>query len=293
MVNNEGLNKIVFKHHGCFNEEHETFEIKDNVIALYVVMTRKCNANCPFCTFKGDDLFIDVDRFIELYDQLQSKCTIHTIHFTGGEPTLQLGKIIQICDYVKSVNPLVMTSINTNGCNLLSLRNLTNLDNIALSRHHYLDEKNYEIFGSKAVANIKMIKSFGEVEKIHLSCNLIKGYIDSAFEVKNYLDSAGFLGINDIGLVSLMKVNDFCSNAFVDFQDINLLSLDKIINTRQRFNCVNDTIVCKCANYLYTTPEFKLLSIYHRFAMESSSISDYLVYEDNHIKQGFNGEILV
>ena len=293
MVNDEWLNKIVFKHQGCFNENNETFDIPDNVISLYVVMTRKCNANCPFCAFKGDDLYVDLDRFFELYNQLQSKCTVHTIHFTGGEPTLQLDKIIQICDYVKSVNPLVMTSVNTNGFNLLSLQNLKNLDNIALSRHHYLDEKNYEIFGNKSVAYTRTIEFFGEVEKLHLSCNLIKGYIDNAVEVKKYLDYAGHLGINDIGLVSLMKVNDFCSNAFVDFQDINLLSLDKIINTRQRFNCVDKKVVCKCANYLYTTPELQLLSIYHRFAMESSSISDYLVYENNHIKQGFNGKILI
>lgn len=48
--------------------------------------------------------------------------------------------------------------------------------------------------------------------QIQFRCNLINGYIDSRDEVFKYLDWANELGINDVGLVSLMPVNDYAAS---------------------------------------------------------------------------------
>lgn len=56
--------------------------------------------------------------------------------------------------------------------------------------------------------------------KIHLTCNLIRGIVDSEKAVIAYLEKAKSLGVYDVGFVSLMKVNKFCEDNHVDFSDI-------------------------------------------------------------------------
>ena len=35
-----------------------------------------------------------------------------------------------------------------------------------------------------------------------------------------------------------------------------------------------------------------LISVYHRYAIKNTEIADYLVFEDNILRQGFNGKII-
>ena len=285
---------IKFNHKTCLNKYNETNDIEENIISLYVVVTRKCNVNCKFCEFAKGKCELDIKVFEKLYRELQNKCTVSMVHFTGGEPTLELNKIKEICDIVKDCDKFTTTSINTNGTNLDKLKGIKNLDNIALSRHHYLDCKNQEIFGSILVPNAEKINNFSEKYKIHISCNLIKGYIDNEIEIKNYLDFVGSLGIIDVGLVSLMNINDFCMNNYVDFDNLDLSKITNLCNSRYfRKYDKNNNLLCRCDNYLYTTDNLSLLSMYHRHAIKNNCISDYLVFEDNHIKQGFSGNCLI
>jgi molybdenum cofactor biosynthesis enzyme MoaA len=287
--------RIEFKHKTCMNKYSEQHDIEENTTSLYIVLTRQCNVKCRFCEFRQGSSEIDINKFQQLLSELREHCYINTVHFTGGEPTLELDKIIQICDIVKQGDKLTKTSVNTNGTMLDRLTNISNLDNIALSRHHYKDELNSEIFQSNLVPTLKDIENSNEKQKIHVSCNLIKGYIDSRKEIINYLDCLGSIGINDIGLVSLMNINNYCDEHFVDFNNLQL-ELDNRITKTKYFRNIDDytnEVVCKCDNYLYTTSNLRAVSVYHRYAVGNSKIADYLVYENNHIKQGFSGEILV
>lgn len=36
-----------------------------------------------------------------------------------------------------------------------------------------------------------------------------------------------------------------------------------------------------------------LISMYHRYAIKNNEIADYLVYENNVLKQGFNGNTII
>lgn len=287
-------NSIQFKKKGCMNKYGEQPELRENQIAIYVVLTRKCNVNCKFCEYHNGESNVDVERFTETLSVLSRICNISTVHFTGGEPTLEVEKLKQLCRIIKQTDNWIQTSVNTNGTNLKLLEGIKELDNIALSRHAVDDVENREIFRSELVPSEQEIRDFKDKHKIHLSCNLIKGHVDSADKVIQYLEFAGQLGVNDVGIVSLMDVNDYCNKHYVDFNSLNIQETDRLVMNRCFKNISDNTgeICCKCENYLYRASNMNLISMYHRYAIKNNEIADYLVYEDNILKQGFNGKII-
>lgn len=287
----EQADRIMFKKRTCLNKYNEQHNITDNQIALYVVLTRKCNVNCKFCEYHSGISEIDVAKFEDTLKRLLRICNITTVHFTGGEPTLELDKLKQLCRIIKHQDKLITTSVNTNGTRLKELEDICELDNIALSRHAVDDSENIEIFRSNLVPMSEDIKGFKDKHKLHLSCNLIKGHIDSEEKILQYLEFASTLDINDIGLVSLMNINDFCNKHYVDFKSIDIKETERLKKSRCFKNISEKTgkICCKCENYLYRASNMNLVSMYHRYAIKNNEIADYLVYENNVLKQGFNG----
>lgn len=288
-------NNIYFKKKCCINKYGESQELNNNEIALYVVLTRKCNVNCKFCEYHNGISEIDVQKFEDTLNWLLSFCNITTVHFTGGEPTLEISKLKQLCKIIKQQNRLISTSVNTNGTRLKELEDIIELDNIALSRHAINDAENREIFRSSLVPTTQSIREFKDKSKIHLSCNLIKGYIDSEDKIIQYLEFASHLGINDVGIVSLMDINNYCNEHFVDFSSIRIKESDKLIKNRCFRNISETTgeLCCKCENYLYRASNNNLISMYHRYAIKNNEIADYLVYENNVLRQGFSGNTII
>lgn len=283
--------KIKFKHETC-EMNGQTREIKDNEIALYVVVTGKCNAHCKFCEFTGERGTLDPERFKILFDELSKICFITTVHFTGGEPTVELDTVKKCTDYIKQRSKWTTTSVNTNGFKLGDLLEIETVDNVALSRHAISDEDNLEIFGTPTVPSIDRIKNCKHKEKIHLSCNLIKDYIDTEDKILEYLEFSSTIRVNDVGIVTLMNINDYCSKHFVDYPDLSNKESKKFIKTRCFRNIGGETKkeCCRCENYLYRASNLGMISMYHRYAIQSKEISNYLVYENGVLKQGFNGE---
>lgn len=288
---------IKFKRYTCLNQNNERKDF-GNVINLYVVMTRNCNAHCKFCEYAKGCSDIDLDLFKQRYIELCTRASIGTVHFTGGEPSLELDKVREIARFVKQVNHLTLTSINTNGVRLGELLEVPDLDNIALSRHHFNDEISSEIFGDtqNKLPSTEYISSLSDKDKakLHLSCNIIKGYIDNPISIKAYVDWAASIGIKDIGLVGLMGINEYCRERAIRLQDLNIPGIEGFKMNRYFRNINSSGVeVCHCNNYLYTAPNLNLLSIYYRHTLKNTEIADFLVYEDNHIMQGFNGNMLI
>lgn len=285
--------KIHYKKYACKRDNEPIQLTVDNMTNLYVVLTRKCNANCPFCEYRQGKSKIDTQKYKELLLRITDEARINMIHFTGGEPSLETHLLKELCDITKEVSSEIKTSINTNGRNLGELAKIQNLDNIALSRHDIDDKANQELFKTDTVATKKDIQEFPDKGKLHLSCNLIKGHIDSINKILNYLEFVSELGIQDVGIVSLMSVNKFCKEHYIDFESLNIQ--DKLTKTRCFRNydeATCKTLTCKCENYLYQAKNISLISLYHRYAIRSNEVSDMLVYEDNILRQGFNGEII-
>ena len=282
---------IKFKEFSCTDMYGNRNKLCNNQISLYIVLTRKCNAQCKFCEYNKGESNIDLNKLEDTLIKLSKQCTLSTIHFTGGEPTLEIDKLKSGLKTIKNIDPLIITSVNTNGIKLKDLEDIDELDNISLSRHAILDSDNEYIFGTSSVPSYSDILSFKNKDKLHLSCNLIKNYIDSESKVLNYLEFASKLSINDVGFVGLMPVNEFCKQHFTPVETLGIKESDKLIKNRY-FRNIHDNsgkTVCMCNNYLYLSDNMHLVSMYYRCAIENNCIADYLVYDNNVLKQGFNG----
>lgn len=278
------IKDIKIRKKACLLNNEENYNIS-NIIGLYVVADRKCNANCDFCEFRSGISNINLEKLKKTILKLKEKFNIPIIHITGGEPTLKIEKLKKIVDTIKSIDDTII-SVNTNGINLNKLIDI-NIDNIALSRHAISNEDNFKIFGTNNIATDKDIEKFPK-NRLHLSCNLIKGYIDSEKKLIDYLNKYGNMGVYDFGFVSLMKINEYCKKNYVN---------DKIFNNfklvRHYKKIDNEELKCECRNYLYTTNQGKLVSFYKRAVIQSNlSETSYLVYENNKLRNGFGGEYI-
>lgn len=265
--------------------------VDEPYINLYIKMSG-CNARCEFCNDDCVTKPFDLNKLCEIMREIKSKVKIRKISFTGGEPTLNIQLLEIIFNIVKQSSPDSFTVINTNGFNLKGIFEsslLRYINSVSLSRHHYKDELNQEITGVKSVATKNTIIELGDnCSKIHLSCNLIKNYIDNAEEIRHYLENANLLGIHDIGFVSLMGLNDYCKENYVDSKIID--EVKGIIKTKEwkYKDC------CECSNYFYLPDNYKngVLSIYHRHAKSPMDFVSMLMFDGEFLREGFNGKVI-
>lgn len=286
-------NVLKLRNQHCIkNGSNKAYKVEEPYVNIYVRLRNKCNANCEFCEFRGDTESFNINKFETLISEMKNKVKINKISFTGGEPTLNLNLLETVLKVTNEIDPNIFTVINTNGINLMKLIKVSKyLDSIALSRHHYIDEINNKILGFKAPSR-EDIKRFQEKisnkNLLHLSCNLIKDLIDKEEEILNYMEVASEMGVLDVGLVSLMRVNDFCKDNQVLFDSIEFKS-DRILKNKEW----KHKEFCRCANYLYMPKnEQNLVKFYGRYYCQTQNVESQLVFDGEHLKDGFNGKII-
>lgn len=263
-------------------------------INVYTCLTHKCNAKCLFCEYHYDDVNIfDFSKWCYCIDEIVEKFGIFKASFTGGEPSLKIDDLKKCLKYLKNKDENIFTIINTNGLKLKELEGIDELDNIALSRHALTDKENFKIFRTDTVATLQDIRNFKDKDKIHLSCNIIKGFIDNDEKIKEYFEMAANIGVSDVGFVTLMPINKYAEEHSIDFSDIPLTLNNKFIVNRYFDRIVNDKCVCKCRNYLYSAKNRKIITGYSRYYVDRNYTDGNLVYMDNILRQGFTGEIIV
>ena len=265
----------------------------DTRLNLYTCLSHVCNTNCPFCIYNyKDDESFDFEKWKVCVTEIVKTTGIFKASFTGGEPSLDIERLVKCLDYLKSVDSKIFTIINTNGSNLEKLKGIKSLDNIALSRHSMHDDENFELFGNKNVPTKDIIANFPEKEKLHLSCNLIKGYVDSFDKIIDYLEECSKLGVRDVGFVSLMPVNDYAREHQIDFSDIPIKVSNRFIINQYFDRMVEDKCVCKCRNYMYLANNGNVVTAYSRYFVDRNYSDGTLVFMDNKLKQGFTGSVI-
>lgn len=267
----------------CRLNNESLVKIEEPMVNVYVRLSNVCNADCNFCEFCGEKKRFDKAKFKELFIRLHKQIRINKVSFTGGEPTLDFSLFEEMVDFVKSIDDKIFTVVNTNGIYLSKLANLK-LNSVALSRHHYLDEVNDSIFKTRTPTS-EEIKSYG-ANNLHLSCNLIKGYVGSTDEIFKYLDWCSRCSVKDVGFVGLMKVNQFCEEHFVDY---DVLDIKNTIRTKNWSRSVNGKTTCKCANFVYAGKSLVNFYCRHYVCNNNESV---VVYDLDTFKNGFNGECL-
>lgn len=264
----------------------------DKYINIYVRLENTCNAMCKFCNFRGEKQEFDFYKFYYVINEIKKVVPINKISFTGGEPTTDCDMLHKCLMTVKEIDSKIFTVVNTNGYNLNKIASTNThdlIDSIALSRHHYDDSINNSIFGTEVVSS-KIIEQLNKMvdNKIHLSCNLVKGYIDSKEEILKYLNAAANIGIKDIGFISLMQISQYCKEKFIDFSDIDLKCEDVLIN--KEWNNENN---CKCKNHMFIADNGEIVEFYSRYYSNSKNNLSSLVYDIDKLKDGFNGQVIL
>jgi pyruvate-formate lyase-activating enzyme len=253
-----------------------------------------CNANCKFCEYKSANPKFDKNKLIKIIKEFKGKLRINKINITGGEPTLNYDKFLEIFYLLKeNLDNDTMIVINTNGLSIEKLFDnqdiLNRVNHISLSRHHYENEKNDELFRTSTPTKELLKELNKENEILNLSCNLIKGYIDSKQEVYKYLEFASSIDVDYVGLVSLMSANDFCKDNLIDFKKIDLVSDRFSMIKRWKYEDI-----CRCFNYLYIPEDAnKVVRVYYKNTYHPDKIIEgSFVFDGKNLKVGFSDDVV-
>jgi len=268
--------------------------VLDPYINIFVRF-KGCNAKCTFCEFADTANHFNLDKFIEIIKEVKKQIFVKKVAFTGGEPTLNMKQFKEIVSKTREILDKPSFVLNTNGINLKEVYTDDILpkyiNNISLSRHHYDDTINNKILGFNSISNqdLKSLQdSTDDKDLIHLSCNIIKGYIDSKEEVYKYLEFTNQIGIRSAGLVSLMPINQYCIDNFVDIAELDLKS--------KRFNITKETTykdICRCKNYVYIPQSADdIVRVYYKNTYKPYDIVENIVFDGEYLRVGFSGDIL-
>jgi len=274
----------------CALNNQEAQKPKESGVSLYVKITDSCNANCSFCEFHNAEknFRFNFDKFVAIINTIKKQTPLRKISFTGGEPTTNRPLLDKCLGLVKRMSNDSFVVVNTNGLFLKWLSARKEVDSISLSRHHYSDRRNKQCFKTTSIANFNNICSTDKT-KIHLSCNLIKGYIASKAQIVEYLEHAISLGIKDVGFVSLMPVNKYAEKNRIDFDNIKLKHKHIVNNMQWRHKDA-----CKCKNFLYLPRKGRtVVKFYCRYRCNHTEATEgTYMYDGEYLRDNFNGNII-
>ncbi len=263
-------------------------------VNLFVKVTNCCNARCAFCSNGSSHKDIEEFDQVKLWnivDELRARdILVNRINITGGEPSMYPEIVNQILDTATSEQyHQIHLHLNTNGLLPASQAMMRHLrwNSISMSIHHYDLKKLTAIYG---VPISKKAFAFEDIDldRVNASCNLMRGYIDSNTEVERMLKYAITLGLPRLGFVALMRVNDYCHDHYVDFDEIKFEAIPHLYFTESR-NRGND---CKCSNYLYNHSG-KILEVYMRNYANPNYCESSLMYDGQYLRQGFHDDNVI
>lgn len=285
--------EIEIKRDGCQHGSHPVQPIPPSV-NIFVKVTNGCNARCAFCSnggCKNTGKAFDHNKLWRIVDELQDNhIIVNRLNITGGEPSTDpvvVNGILERASVDKYKN--LHIHLNTNGLveSSQELMRHNRWDSISVSLHHYDLMRLSQIYGVKIPSEALSFNGI-DMNKVNASCNLIKGYIDSNIEVEQMLQFAISLGIPRLGFVSLMKINGYCKEHYVDFDDIDFSSIPHLYFTESRNRGEN----CKCSNYLYNH-NCKILEVYMRNYANPNYCESSLMYDGEYLKQGFHDKNII
>lgn len=290
--------KVPFKNYLCTNDKNNPLIDKPR-FRLSIKLTDSCKCSCLFCANKElkDYGEIDFNKVEKVIRELNKTGYLIGVSITGGEPMLYPEKVNKLINLICSIDEKIDICITTCGLNLRKFAEFDNLEKIEslhISRHHYDDKINREIFKNNDIASAEDIKYLQSIVKDKLIVNintvLIKDYIDNKEEVKKIFEFADSLGIKRVGIVSLIKLNDYAREHFVDFNDIFDHSESCYFIGHHLYNFD----YCECIDGAYSSDKGNLIEFYARMGKEGDCpfVTQLVYTTDNKLKTGFSGEII-
>ena len=268
-------------------------------LQLTIIPTSYCMAACPFCIAGPHDRLdnIDLNRLERMLARLKDANIVRGITLTGGEPFVDVRRVDAIVSMVFGIFGYDMEiTLDTNGCGIERLgeiRELSHIDTVHVSRHHYDDAVNRSIFGTAAVPTAAVLRramhSISYRDLFVMNCMLLKDGIDTADEVHRYLDFAIETGAGKVAFITVTPVNAYAAAQRVEYDAVIQRDDPAFLFTRG----FNDFDWCRCQDGVYCS-QAGLIEFYGR--RTDARACDYcrgLVYgSDNRLRAGFGGPVI-
>lgn len=267
--------ELQFQSHFC--SPNGGIEVGLKKYNLYIEAGGFCPAKCNFCPGYKNHYTVDLNKLKYVIDYLTNLDLINRISITGAEPFAYKG-LSGILELTKGHE----VSVNTSSVGLLNIN--CNVSDIHVSRHHYLDNINNQIFGINTLSG-DVLKSLNI--PLSLSCNLIKGYIDSEYKIKKYLDFAISIGAKFVGFVGLQNRTKNCEELKIDYEKFQFNIMDGFLFRSIQKN----KTFCTCENYTYMNQDGEI-DFYMRMIRGSNPELNSFVFSNNQLSGGFGKEII-
>lgn len=294
-----GSSQLHIKDYHCAGPDEVYLLKEDNKLWLYINLTNRCNARCPFCvnsSVNSECCEISIPLLQETLQKLKSN--IRGISITGGEPMLFPNLVDEVARLVTEIwGYNIPLDLVTNGSMLQEVANLKWQDRfsvIHISRHCISDEANQALMGTVA-PSAKELKSFiselDDPAKIVLNCVLQKHAVASLEDARLYLEMAAAAGVHNVSFVGMFIANDYCLEQYISPHTLRF-------ETNPRFSIWNrfhDHTYCCCSSGDYSAQSGFIRFYYRCPGTDHAPYVRQLVYNhDNRLLDGFGGhEILV
>ena len=171
---------------------------------------------------------------------------------------------------------------------------LSYLEALHISRHHYDDKINADLFGVKVPTKKELYEIFHSVtyrDLFVLNCMLLKDYIGTKEDVHKFLDFAIEVGAGKVSFIACFPINDFAKKQTMDYTKVLCSNDPSLLFTRG----FQDFDFCRCQDGVYASKSGEIIEFYGR----NTNVSDcnycrgFVYGADNHLRSGFNGEIIL
>lgn len=258
-------------------------------VNLYIRITDGCNASCRFCCNGGPQPHknFNLGKLKEILTELgKSDIRLNRINLTGGEISTRpelAREVVRLIDDTPSCC-FAQMQIQTNGilAPARSLMSMSRVDAVSMSLHHYDFDRLSEIYGCSVPADLLDFSPRTKA-KTSLSCNLLKGYIDSPQEVEKLIRFAASKGFRTVGFAGLMKLNEYCRESYVNPWTMDFESIPSLLKTEEKCH----ESVCRCRNYVYTGAN-QPVGVYVRETADTDYCGSTLLFDGDYLRQGFN-----
>ena len=210
----------------------DMFNFKNSCDGYYrsmdVRVTKKCDNNCSFCIEKNGECSLGETNDKKIIESINS-VDIDDILLLGGEPLLELKKVINI---VENVNPnkkvylttsLPNTIIDEDDISIDMMYLMDMIDGLNISFHGGNDEENINTLqASSKHSRLKLINRLSNLypDKVRVCINLVKGCIDDTPKLMNVINMLYKNGVRKIKINELQHTPEL------------YVSIEKILNRK-------------------------------------------------------------
>lgn len=287
------LRDIELRKRSCASPSHEAAAVAP-FVNLYAKVTAGCNARCPFCCnacMPSEGVEWDVDLLFDIISELEGRgIRVTWLKVTGGEPALVPDRVERIVARLNEPRYYhIRAQLNTNGLLPASqeLMRHERWDYFSVSMHHYNPDRLSELYGTAIPVRALDFRGIDR-RKMNVSCNLIRGYIDSPQEARRMIERTRQMAIPRLGFVVLLPMNEWCREHFVPLSAIGLERMEGVVPTFHKWDGDN----CECRDFLFGTAA-NSLDIYVRYKSQPAHCPSLLSFDGHHLHQGFGNDKII